>query len=96
MAPNITLQQRKAIFVIGGVLQILEDVHDIDEDLNIGIQTLCNQKLIEYQDMRQLYFGTVNNLIEQCKMDPHRPNSTLDIFYWLLDAVIEERYAPYF
>ncbi len=96
MAPNMTPQQRKAIFEIGGVLQILEDIHDIDEDLNIGIQTLSNQKLIEYQDIRQLYFGTVNNLIEQCKMDPHRPNSTLDIFYWLLDVVIEKKYAPYF
>lgn len=96
MAPNISQKQIKALYEIGGVLQIFEDINDIDEDLDIGIQTLSNQKLIDFQDIKKLYYGTINNLIEKCNLDPNRPNSTLDIFYWLVDVILEKRYAPYF
>lgn len=93
MLPNLTKKQIKAIYEIGGVVQIFEDINDIKEDLKMGIQTLPNQKLIDYQELKQLYFGTVNNLIEKCDFDPNHPSVTLDIFYWLADVILERRYS---
>ena len=95
MAPKMTKKERKAIYEIGGVLQILEDINDIEEDLEMGIQTISNQKMINYQEMKQLYFGTVNNLIEKCNLDSNRPNTTLDIFRWLVDVILKKRYANF-
>ena len=45
--------------------------------------------------MKQLYFGTVNNLIEKCNLDSNRPNTTLDIFRWLVDVILKKRYANF-
>ena len=52
--------------------------------------------MISYNEMKQLYFGGVNNMITICHLDPTRPNTTLDIFYWLIDKVLEKKYAPLF
>ena len=86
MAPGMSQKEKKAIYEIGGILQIFEDLYDIEEDLEMGIQTLPNQKLIAYQELKQLYIGTVNNLINQLNMNPNRPNPTLDILSHLINA----------
>ena len=96
MAPKMTNIERKALYEIGGILQILEDINDIKEDLKMGIKTLSNQKMINYQELKQLYFGTVNNLIEICDIDTSQANSTLDIMCWIADVVLEQRYKKYF
>jgi hypothetical protein len=96
MAPKMTMNERKAVYEIGGVLQVLEDIHDIEEDLKTGIQTLSNQQMINYQELKQLYFGSINNLIEKCNLNPNRHNATLDIFCWLVDIILEKKYAPRF
>ena len=95
MAPKTGKKERKAIYELGGVLQLFEDIYDIKEDLEIGILTLSNQKMINYQEMKQLYFGTVNNLIEKCNLDPNRSNSTLDILYFATGRLLERRYKSY-
>jgi hypothetical protein len=96
MIPQMAIEKRKALYEVGGVLQILEDIYDIDEDLDIGIQTLSNQHMIGYDEMKQLYFGTVNHAMTICNVDPNRPNITLDIFCWLVDNVIGKKYTPFF
>jgi len=96
MAPKMTKKERRAIYEVGGVLQVLEDIQDIEEDLDVGIQTMSNQQMINYQEMKRLYFGSVNNMIEKCNLDPNRHNATLDIFYWLVDKILEKKYAPRF
>jgi len=96
MAPKMTKEERKAVYELGGLLQILEDIHDIKEDQEMGIQTLSNQQLISYDEMKQLYFGSVNNVIKQCHISPDHPNTTLDMFYWLTSKVLEKKYAPLF
>jgi hypothetical protein len=45
---------------------------------------------------RQLYVGSVNNVITHCRLDLNRPNTTLDIFCWLIGKVLEKKYAPFF
>ena len=92
MLPDLSKQERKAIYEFGGICQIFEDIYDIYEDLERGIQTLPNQKLINRQKLKQLYFGTLNNLIEKCNFDPDRPNVALDIFCWLAELLPGRRY----
>jgi hypothetical protein len=96
MAPKITVDERKAIYEVGGVLQVLEDIFDIQEDQEMGIQTISNQKMISYNELKHLYFGTINNMIEKCNLNPDRHNTTLDIFYWLIDKILVKIYAPFF
>jgi len=96
MAPHMSLEGRVAIYELGGVLQILEDVHDINEDLGMGIKTLSNQQLIGYDELRELYIGTINNAIIHCHLDPDVPNATLDLFCWLIGKVLEKKYKPLF
>ena len=96
MAPKMTKKERKAIYEVGGILQVLEDIHDIEEDLEMGIQTMSNQQMISYHEMKQLYFGSVNNMIEKCNLNPNRPNATLDIFYWLVNKILEKNYNSRF
>jgi hypothetical protein len=96
MAPKITVEERKAIYEVGGVLQVLEDIFDIQEDQEMGIQTISNQKMISYNELKHLYFGTINNMIEKCNLNPDRHNTTLDIFYWLIDKILVKIYAPFF
>jgi len=96
MVPKITKEKIKAIYEIGGVLQILEDVHDIKEDLKMGIQTLSNLQLISFEELKKLYIGSVNNMIKKCNLDPNQPNSTLDIYCWLVNKVLEKKYEPFF
>jgi hypothetical protein len=95
MAPKTGKKERRAIYELGGVLQLFEDIYDIKEDLEIGILTLSNQKMINYQEMKKLYFGTVNNLIEKCNLNPNRPNSTLDILNFATGRILERRYKSY-
>jgi len=96
MAPHMTLLERQVLYELGGVLQILEDVHDIKEDVSMGIKTLSNQQMIGYDELRELYIGTVNNAIAHCHLDPDVPNATLDIFCWLIGKVLEKKYRPLF
>jgi len=96
MAPKMTVEERRAIYEVGGVLQILEDIFDIQEDQEMGIQTLSNRKMISYDELKHLYFGSINNMIEKCHLDPNRHNTTLDIFYWLVDKILLKKYAPLF
>ena len=92
MLPDMSKHERKAIYEFAGICQIFEDIYDIYEDLEKGIQTLPNQKLINRQKLKQLYFGTLNNLIEKCDLDPNRPNVALDIFCWLAELMLGRRY----
>lgn len=80
LAPNMNKNQRRAIYNLGGVLQILEDFLDSGEDLYLGIQTLPNQKMINSQELKQLFIGATNDLIDSFDMDPNRSDITLDIF----------------
>lgn len=96
MAPKMTMDQRKAIYEVGGILQILEDIFDSKEDQEMGIQTISNQKMISYNDLKHLYIGCVNNMIEKCHLDPDHHNTSLDIFFWLVDKILIRLYAPRF
>jgi hypothetical protein len=52
--------------------------------------------MLSYDELRQLYVGSVNNVIAQCRLDRNRPNTMLDIFCWLIGKVLEKKYAPFF
>lgn len=95
MVPDLSHEERRAIYEIGGVCQILEDIYDIDDDLKLGIQTLPNQKLISYEELKQLYCGTMNHLIETVGFDPYQPSVTLDIFWSLVYVILEKRYRVF-
>ncbi len=86
MVPEMNQNEKEAIYVLGGILQIFEDLYDIKEDLEMGIQTLPNQKLIDYPELEQTYNGTVNNLIKTLNISPDHPNPTLDILSHLIQA----------
>jgi hypothetical protein len=96
MAPKMTVEERRTIYEVGGVLQILEDIFDLKEDQEMGIQTISNRKMISYDELKHLYFGSINNTIETCHLDPNRHNTTLDIFYWLVDKILIKIYEPLF
>ena len=93
--PDLSKEERKAIYEFGGVCQIFEDIYDIYEDLQGGIQTLPNQRLIDRQELRQLYFGSLNNLIEKFNFDPNLPNVALDILCWLDELLLGWRYSRF-
>ena len=95
MTPNMKEKEKKAIYELGSVLQIIDDIRDTKEDLQGGIQTLPNQKVLYYHELKSMFAGTVNNLIEQCNMSPDQPNGTLDMLYWFSDALLEKRYGAY-
>ncbi len=95
MAPNMEKKQRIAIYEIGGVLQIIDDIKDIKEDLKSGIQTLPNQKLLDPTDMKKQFYGTVNNLMDKCGISQNRPNGTLDMLCWFADVILKRRYLIY-
>ncbi|MCK4332757.1 MAG: class 1 isoprenoid biosynthesis enzyme [Thermoplasmatales archaeon] len=95
MAPRMNEKQRRAIYELGAVLQLIDDIADIKEDLKSGILTLPNQKLLNHQDLKKMYFGTVNNLMEKCDMDQKQPNGTLDMLCWFAEKLLERRYMEY-
>ena len=95
MAPTMNQKQRKAIYELGAVMQLIDDISDIKEDLKIGIRTLPNQKLLTFDELKSLYFGTVNNLMKICEMDPNRPNETLDMLCWFDDLMLKRRYRSF-
>jgi len=95
MVPHMNKKKRNAVFELGAVLQLIDDINDMKEDLEIGIQTLPNQKLLNYNELKQLYFGTVNNVITKCDIDPYKPNGTLDMLCWFAEAILEKRYGRY-
>jgi len=92
MAPNMGEKEKRAVYEFGAVMQLIDDISDIQEDLKIGIRTLPNQKLLTYQDLNKLYYGTINNLIDKCEMNPNKPNGTLDMLCWFGDIILEKRY----
>lgn len=92
MAPSMMLQQRRVIYELGAVMQLIDDISDIKEDIKAGIQTPANQKLLPVQDLQQLYYGTINNLIKILDIDSTRPNETLDMLCWFADVIVEKRY----
>ena len=96
MVPNLTRAQGVAIYELGSVLQLIDDISDINEDINGGIYTLPNQKLLNYNELKQMYCGTINNLIEKLNIDPIKPNASLDMLCWFSDSMLERRYRPYF
>jgi hypothetical protein len=92
MAPHMKKKERKAIYELGAVMQIIDDIRDVKEDLISGIQTLPNRKMFDYNELKNMFAGTVNNLIEQCTLNPHNPNGTLNILCWFSYFVLEGRY----
>jgi len=95
VAPKMREKEKKAIYELGAILQIFDDITDIGEDLKLGIQTLPNQRLIDRQELRQLYFGSLNNLIEKFNFDPNLPNVALDILCWLDELLLGRRYGRF-
>ncbi|UCF12391.1 MAG: class 1 isoprenoid biosynthesis enzyme [Thermoplasmatales archaeon] len=95
MAPKMKEKQRKAIYELGAVLQLIDDIQDTKEDLRSGIQTLPNQKLLDHQDLKKLFFGAVNNLIYKCDINPNQANGSLDMLCWFADVLLERRYGSY-
>jgi len=96
MVPNLKKEQGVAIYELGAVLQLIDDISDIKEDKNIGIQTLPNQKLLNYNELKHMYCGTINNLIKKFNIDTTKPNGSLDMLCWFSDSMLERRYRPYF
>ena len=92
---NLKEIEKKAIYELGAVMQLIDDISDIKEDLKIGIRTLPNQRLLTFQELKQLYFGTVNSLMDNCGMDSHQPNGTLDMLCWFADIILEKRYKSF-
>ncbi|MFH1101948.1 MAG: class 1 isoprenoid biosynthesis enzyme [Methanobacteriota archaeon] len=95
MAPKMNQEERRAIYELGAVMQLVDDISDIQEDIKSGIQTLPNQKLLTYEELKGLYYGTINNLIENCHMDPTQPNGTIDMLCWFADLILEKRYKTF-
>ena len=95
MAPQMKKQELKAIYELGAVLQLIDDINDMDEDLRVGIQTLPNQKLLSYQKLKQLYNGVVNNLIDKCGINSNEPNATLNMLCWFGKIMLEKKYAHF-
>lgn len=95
MVPKMKEKERKAIYELGAVMQLIDDISDIEEDSKGGIQTLPNQKLLTYREFKQLYFGTVNNVIDKFGIDPSHPNGTLDMLCWFADSMLEKRYGSF-
>lgn len=93
MAPQMKDQERGAIYEIGAVLQLIDDISDMEEDETSGIQTLANQRLLDIQELKHLYFGAVNNLIDQLGMDRTKSNGALDMLCWFADSMLERRYG---
>ncbi len=96
MIPNLKKEKTIAIYELGAVLQLIDDISDIKEDKNIGIQTLPNQKLLTYNELKQMYCGTINNLIDKLEIDITKPNDSLDMLYLFSDYLLERRYQSYF
>ncbi len=96
MVPNLKKEQGVAIYELGAMLQLIDDISDIKEDSNMGIQTLPNQKLLTYSELKQMYCGTINNLIEKLDINPKKPNGSLDMLCWFSDSMLEKRYKSYF
>lgn len=92
MAPHMKKEERKAIYELGSVMQIVDDIRDAKEDIISGIQTLANRKLLDYTDLKHMFAGTVNNLIKQCGLNPHKRNGTLNMLCWFSFFVLEGRY----
>ncbi|MEM0466096.1 MAG: hypothetical protein QXX20_00630 [Candidatus Thermoplasmatota archaeon] len=90
--PTMTQEQRGAIYELGAVMQLIDDISDIKEDVKIGIRTLPNQRLLSFQELQELYYGTVNHLIDACNMDPYTPNGTLDMLCWFSEIILNKRY----
>ena len=95
VAPKMREKEKKAIYELGAILQIFDDIMDIRQDLKLGIQTLPNQRLIDCREIRQLYFGSLNNLIEKFNFDPNLPNVALDILCWLDELLLGRRYGRF-
>lgn len=96
MVPNLKKDHGVAIYELGSVLQLIDDISDIKEDINGGIQTLPNQKLLNYNELKQMYCGTINNLIEKLDIDPNKSDGSLDMLCWFSDSMLERRYRQYF
>ena len=86
---------RKPIYELDAVLQLIDDIQDTKEDLRSGIQTLPNQKLLDFLELKEMCYGTVNNLIEKCNIDINQSNETLDILCWFADILLEKRYGSF-
>jgi hypothetical protein len=92
MAPHMKQKERKAIYELGGVMQIIDDIRDTKEDLLCGIQTLPNRKILDFEELKTMFAGTVNNLITQCGLNPSKRNGTLNMLCWFSYFVLEGRY----
>jgi hypothetical protein len=95
MAPKMKEQEKKTIYELGSVMQIIDDIRDTKEDLQGGIQTLPNQKVLDSHELKSMFACAVNNLIEQCNINPNQPNGTLDMLCWFSDTLLEGRYGKY-
>lgn len=96
MVPQMNPTERRAIYELGSVMQLIDDISDIEEDLKGGIHTVPNQKLLSFEEFKQLYCGTINNVISKLNLDPKTPNGTLDMLCWFSDKMLEKRYGRYF
>jgi hypothetical protein len=95
MAPKMKQDQLTAVYELGAVSQLIDDINDMQEDLTTGIQTIPNQKLLDYNELQYLYFGTINNLMNKCDIDPDQPNETLDMLCWFAEALLQKRYGEF-
>ncbi|MEM0493091.1 MAG: class 1 isoprenoid biosynthesis enzyme [Candidatus Thermoplasmatota archaeon] len=96
MVPHMGYVERCAIYELGAVMQLIDDIVDMVEDARVGISTLPNQRMLGYDELKGLYYGAVNNLIEKCGLDPCKPNGTLDMLCWFDDIILKGRYKKLF
>ena len=96
MTPDISHDEKQAVYELGAVMQLIDDIVDMNEDIKSGISTLPNQKLLDYENLKSLYHGTINNLIEKCHLNPDKPNTTLDMLCWFDDIILKKRYKKIF
>ncbi len=88
-------KQKRTIYELGAIMQLIDDITDMEEDLKIGISTLPNQKLLNFEELRLLYNGTVNNLIQKFNFNTKKSNGTLDMLCWFGESILQRRYSSY-
>lgn len=86
--PNLSKNEKKAIFEFGGVMQIIDDTMDIEADLQSGVKTLPNQKMINNEELEKLYNGVVQNLIKTLNLDINHLNSFFYGYKMIQDNII--------
>jgi len=84
---KMTEEQRKAIYEFGAASQLMDDLLDSDLDLKNGIHTIPNQHLMNQKEIQELFYGSVNNLMNKINISSNQPNVLLEIICRVSDKI---------